>query len=182
MRVLSSVVALTSLIHLANGQVLSSSQIRSPHEQRRQAFLELSRSVFAAPGVTDAERRKVNSLQPADADKVTAQLHNLVSEEIGDVLSASNPSARDIIDAVQDLLGETSLPKWGAQFSNTPFAEFSALNGVRMLVISYGILRGGGALPNTHSYLEFYEREATGWQPKASANLVLMNAPSLSRR
>jgi hypothetical protein len=138
--------------------------------QRRQEYLELSRQVFAGPGDSDAARQAVNAVLPAQLKAVTERLHGLAVAEIEGVLAGNNPSAQDVALAVRTLLGATSPETWDTQATNTPFAAFVPLNGGRVLAAAYGILRGGGALPNTHWYLEFYAPDNGTWSLRASAN------------
>jgi hypothetical protein len=172
MRTWSSILFLiTALAHSTAGQVPSATQTSNAREERRQTYLQLSRGVFAGPQEPPDVLRRVANLPAAQVDGITEQLHNLLVAEIGDVLAGPNPTAQDVVQSLQRLLGETSISEWDAQSSNTPFAEFVELNGARTLAVSYGILRSGGALPNTHSYFEFYAPENGAWQLKTHANL-----------
>jgi len=131
----------------------------------------MSRKIFAGPKQSDAERQAVNSMPVAQVEDVTGRLHDLLVEEIDTVLGGQNTSAKDVVNAVQNMLGDTSLSLWDAQSTNTPWAAFISLNGAPVLAASYGIVRGGGALPNTHSYLEFYELGNGAPHLKTAANL-----------
>lgn len=162
---------IAGLLSAAIGQAPPTSQASPAREQRRQTYLELSKKIFAGAQAPDAVRRAVNNLPPAQVTGITEQLHDLSVAEIEDVLGGPKPSAQNVIDALKTILGETALAGWGAQFTNTPFAEFIELGGARAVAVSYGILRGGGALPNSHPYLEFYVPQNAKWRLQASADL-----------
>ncbi len=159
------------LVQLSSGQTPASFQASNAHEQRRQAYLQLSRNVFAGPREPLDVLQGLVSLPAAQVDEITERLHDLLVADIEDVLSAPKPSAQGVTQSLRHLLGETSLSEWDAQSSNTPFAEFVEFSGAQMLAVSYGILRSGGALPNSHPYLEFYAPENGEWQLRAQANL-----------
>ncbi len=115
---------IAGLLSAAIGQAPPTSQASPAREQRRQTYLELSKKIFAGAQAPDAVRRAVNNLPPAQVTGITEQLHDLSVAEIEDVLGGPKPSAQNVIDALKTILGETALAGWGAQFTNTPFAEF----------------------------------------------------------
>lgn len=172
MRIQSSILLLIAgLVQSAPGQFVPAPQASNARQERRRGYLESSRKIFADYSDSDATRQAVNRVPSAQVEEVTARLHDLLAAEIEDVLAGPNPSAQSVVDAVRSLLGGTALSEWDKQTTNTPFAAFIDLNGARVLAASYSVLRGGGAIPNTRSYLEFYVLENGAWHPKVSADL-----------
>jgi len=143
--------------------LISSASAQSAQEARRQEFAELSRKIFASPNATDAERRAVNNTSPAQMEEITGRLHDLVTANLADVLELPNTSPRKITSAVRTMFGEMSLERWG-DTTNGPFASFAQVAGTRTLAVAYGMLRGGGAIPASRSYVEFYANKSGKWE------------------
>lgn len=167
---LSILLSIFGLLHASDGQI-SSAQRSYAREQRQKNYLNLQKQIFARPDAPANARELVHSTPPAKVDEITSQLHSLIQAEIEDTLAGPNASAQDVVKSLQDMLGEMSLSNWGKQATNTPFAELLDLNGAKVLAAAYGMLRGSGAIPNSHSYLEFYTSQNGAWQLKAQADL-----------
>jgi hypothetical protein len=166
---LSILLVVAGLPRSAGGQIRPVSQAPGAYEARRQEYSALSRRIFAGPEEPDWARRAVNSVPAAQVDEITARLHDLVTVEVEDALAGPRRAPQDVERAIRYVIGETSLTEWSAQATNTPFAAFARIGGAQVLAAAFGILRGGGALPNTRPYLEFYAQENGVWRLAAEA-------------
>jgi hypothetical protein len=168
---LSALFLVVGLFQGPNGQVPSAGQRADVHEQRRQTYSELQQQIFARTDTTAEARDLVHSTPQVKVDEITSHLHSLIAAEVEDTLAGANVSTRDVVQSIQNMLGEMSLSNWDKQVTNTPFAEFIDLSAAKVLAAAYGMLRGSGAIPNSHSYLEFYTSQNGAWQLKAQADL-----------
>jgi hypothetical protein len=62
------------------------------------------------------------------------------------------------------------MSKW-VDDMDIPFAKLFRLNDIPTLAVAYVILQGGDAIPDSHPYLEFWDKSSGIWQKKASASV-----------
>ena len=170
MRLLAPIVILSLL--QATAQVGPASQAAVAHEQRQRSFRLLGQQIFAFPGATNADRLRVNAVPPDEVEATTTQLHQLIIHDIEDTLAEQEADAAKVSQNIRDILGDTSIDQWDQNSSNTPYAGFLPMNGANIMMAAYGILRGGGALPDTRSYLEFYVPSGGTWRLRTAAGLA----------
>lgn len=102
-----------------------------------------------------------------DVDRITSQLHDMVTATIRLALSSPNASSTSVQKAMLDLQGQFALSvAYGTMpfGSNVPFADISSINGTPVSLAAFAIERGGGALPDVRAYLEFYTDIGGAWK------------------
>lgn len=139
---------------------------KSDVQKRHAAYLGTNGQIFASH--EDPGSGKLN-FSDAKASAATKQLHEMIAAEIDLALSAQKVSAKNVTSAIAALQGEMNLSDSGPYFTNTPFAKFFTLNGVRNAAVAYVILQGDDRKPDTQTYLDFYDDASGTWTKKATA-------------
>ena len=95
----------------------------------------------------------------------------MITHEIDLALNTPGASTSSITAAISKLQGDLSLPAYdpNPQFTNTPFANLFALNGIQNAAVAYVFMQGGDAIPDAQPHLLFYARENGAWVQKATA-------------
>jgi hypothetical protein len=149
-----------------NAQTSSAAQQNATSQERHQNYIQLNRQIYARHD--DPGSEKLNS--PNEKVKATSQqLHKMITEEIATVLSGPAASESGIINAIATLQGEQSLAHWDPGATNTPFAKLLSLSGNQTAAVAYVIMQGGDGTPDTHPYLDFYDKFSGNLERKASA-------------
>jgi hypothetical protein len=99
--------------------------------------------------------------------QIRSQLHNLVREEIGSVLSNTEARSKVLAKALVALQGQSNLG--GDDGGNLPFIRFFELNGIPTMAVGYSVAFGGLAIPESDPYLEFYQKIDGIWTFKAKS-------------
>jgi len=148
--------ALLTVAQSGPAQTAGGTAASDSRAQRYNTYSKLNRQIFHTSD--DDESGRVTSR--AKAAEILSQLHKLVSDEIIGILSSPGASADDVvaaINAIQDKAG------------SKPLADLFQLNGVKCLAVSYSILQGADAIPDTQPYLEFWDQTNGSWAMKAEA-------------
>lgn len=148
----------------ADSQTVSASADSSDAQKRHDAYIHINHQIFASHDYKDSGQMPEKQVPSA-----TRQLHEMISKEIALALSAQKPSEKDITSAISALQGDMRLADSGSDMTNTPLAKFFTLNGVKNVALAYVILQGGDAIPDTQTYLDFYDNASGVWTKKATA-------------
>ena len=81
-------------------------------------------------------------------------------------------SAKIVSSAIAALQGEITLSAWGPEETNTPFAKFFSLSGIRTVAVAYVMMKGGDPIPDTQPYLVFYDNASGIWTKKSTASTL----------
>ena len=144
-----------------NIQSQNSTLIAAEHNQRHASYAQLNRQIFGQHDDPASDKLHVSQWDRIAA--IRSQLHQLISDEINDVLVTLNPTADDVKNAIVAVQGEST---------DKPFANFFELNGIKSLAVGYIILQGDDAIADTQPYLEFYSRTNGNWTVKAAASTL----------
>ncbi len=162
----NGVLILVVLCYRGFGQSSVPTLSDSAPQGRHAAYLQLNRKIYARhenPGSGDLDISK------GEGHSANQQLNEMIAKEIGLALSAPKPSAKSVSSAIAALQGDITLSGWGPEETNTPFAKFFSFSGIQTAAITYVILQGGDATPDTQPYLVFYDNASGVWMKKASA-------------
>lgn len=167
---MSKNVFLTFILIILSFRADSQTTIAGPDEpdaqKRHSAYVRANRQIYASH--EDPGSGALN-FSDAKASVISKQLHEMVSKEIDLTLSARKVSANDVTSAISALQGKMNLTDSGPDFTNTPFAKFFSLNGVTNVAVAFVLLQGGDAIPDTQTYLDFYDNASGIWTKKVTA-------------
>jgi hypothetical protein len=94
-------------------------------------------------------------------ERITSQLHNMVTETVQLALAVPNASSGSVQEAMRDLQGQFALSALrGNQPFNVPFADVSSVNGTPVALAVFAVLRSGDVL----SYFQFYANLGGIWK------------------
>lgn len=152
----------------------------SRNEQaQHEAYVQLNNQIYSYENPDSQHLHLVENDQVAD---IVTRLENLVRRRIGSVLRSSNSSAEAITEAIRGLQGEDLALHPNPGETNTPFAEYSKVNGERTLLVAYTILRGGEGIPDSLPVLDFYVQTSSEWELKDTAPTDLTASTLFIRR
>jgi len=156
---------------VAGHQIFAQSNLAAPTDsdvqKRHTEYFQLNRQIY-----TRHEDPGSGQLSDAKAAAASEKLHEMISSEIDRALADPKPSERRVGSAIAALQGDLSLNEFDTETANTPFVKFFSLNGIQSVAISYAIIQGGDAIPDTQTYLDFYDNASGVWRKKTTAPTV----------